>query len=288
LKGIVDENEDRRKEIRMLRDNLFSGTSVLESRKSVEQTEITVAQGHNIKLLTLVNMFFLPLTFVTSIFGMTNMDPNASFWRFGVVMATVCVPFFLLIGSMNTSIGMRFWREQFGGYWMRTFRFFWSLKTEPIISRSRSSSISSDNGNEVPSKLPGRSLTASEGIAERTKGFMNMEKGSDSEPSLGPTRMVSFAKPPSKQKETHNDPANLTDLLRREARIQAISPIPSPVTPQPALTAPPSIAKSNGMSSMTEASEVSSSRVYEKNSGGGIWSKLRVSRRRSGGREDHV
>jgi len=56
LKVIVDENEDRRKEIRMLRDNLFSGTSVLESRKSVEQTEITVAQGHNIKLLTLVNM----------------------------------------------------------------------------------------------------------------------------------------------------------------------------------------------------------------------------------------
>jgi len=204
-------------------------------------------------------------------------------------MATVCVPFFLLIGSMNTSIGMRFWREQFGGYWMRTFRFFWSLKTEPIISRSRSSSISSDNGNEVPSKLPGRSLTASEGIAERTRGFINMEKGSDSEPSLGATRMVSFANPPSKQKETHGDPANLTDLLRREARIQAISPIPSPVhPPQPALTAPPSIAKSNGMSSLTEASEVSSSRVDEKNSGGGLWSKLRVSRRRNGGREDHV
>jgi hypothetical protein len=42
----------------------------MEARKSVLQAEITVQQGHNIKLLTLVNLFFLPLTFVTSVFGM--------------------------------------------------------------------------------------------------------------------------------------------------------------------------------------------------------------------------
>lgn len=110
LKSLIEENEHLRKEIRDLRENLFSGTSVLESRKSVEQTEITVQQGQNIKLLTLVNMFFLPLTFVTSVFGMTNMPSEGFFWRFGVVMATVCVPFFL-IGSMNTNSGMRFWKE---------------------------------------------------------------------------------------------------------------------------------------------------------------------------------
>lgn len=69
LRKVILENEGRRKEIIGLRDELFSGTSIQESRKSVEATETTVQQGHNIKLLTLVSMCFLPLTFVTSVFG---------------------------------------------------------------------------------------------------------------------------------------------------------------------------------------------------------------------------
>lgn len=69
LRKVVAENEGRRKEIIGLRDELFSGTSIQESRKSVTATETTVQQGHNIRLLTLVSMCFLPLTFVTSVFG---------------------------------------------------------------------------------------------------------------------------------------------------------------------------------------------------------------------------
>ena len=69
LRKVIAENEGRRKEIIGLRDELFSGTSIQESRKSVMATETTVQQGHNIKLLTLVSMCFLPLTFVTSVFG---------------------------------------------------------------------------------------------------------------------------------------------------------------------------------------------------------------------------
>lgn len=54
LQEIYDDNDTRRKEIRTLRDQLFSGTSVLESRKSVDMAAVTILQGHNIKLLTLV------------------------------------------------------------------------------------------------------------------------------------------------------------------------------------------------------------------------------------------
>jgi len=54
LDNLYDEIDEGRKEIRTLRDQLFSGTSVLESRKSVELSEVTILQGHNIKLLTLV------------------------------------------------------------------------------------------------------------------------------------------------------------------------------------------------------------------------------------------
>lgn len=59
LEDQIKENNERRLEIRDLRDQLFSGTSVLESRKSVELSEITILQGHNVKLLTLINIFFM-------------------------------------------------------------------------------------------------------------------------------------------------------------------------------------------------------------------------------------
>ncbi|PVH71167.1 hypothetical protein DL98DRAFT_553765 [Cadophora sp. DSE1049] len=112
LYKLFEENDDRRKEIRTLRDQLFSGTSVLESRKSVELSGVTILQGHNIKLLTLVSIFFLPLTFVTSVFGMSNM-PSEGFKDFTITMVAVCVPFFLLIGSLNTTSGMEFWRSKY-------------------------------------------------------------------------------------------------------------------------------------------------------------------------------
>lgn len=57
LNRLDNDNDERRKEIRTLRDQLFNGTSVLESRKSVELSTVTILQGHNIKLLTLVHFF---------------------------------------------------------------------------------------------------------------------------------------------------------------------------------------------------------------------------------------
>jgi CorA-like Mg2+ transporter protein len=201
LKGLVDENESLRKEIRDLRENLFSGTSVLESRKSVEQTEITVQQGQNIKLLTLVNMFFLPLTFVTSVFGMTNMPQEASFWRFGVVMVTVCVPFFLLIGSMNTSTGMRFWQEHLRAL-MRSFGSWltWWRQSPRLGSLSNSTSTESSDPKLV--RMKERSLSATEGIQERTAQFAN----SSDEPNPHSTplkRAISFGPPISSQSDVN-------------------------------------------------------------------------------------
>jgi len=124
LKGLEDIdrlNNEKMKEIKGLRDHLFSGTSVVESRRSVQQQAITVDQGNNIKILTLVTIFFLPLTFVTSVFGMTNMDPNDSFIRFGVVSLAVCLPTYMLIGSLNTNRGFKFWTEKIHGLFSALF-----------------------------------------------------------------------------------------------------------------------------------------------------------------------
>lgn len=54
------------------------------------------------RLLTLVSIFFLPLTFVTSVFGMTNMPPKDSFKPFGIVTATICVPTYFFLVSVNS------------------------------------------------------------------------------------------------------------------------------------------------------------------------------------------
>jgi hypothetical protein len=40
---------------------------------------------------------------------------------FGVVMTTVCVPFFFLIGSLNTTKGMRFWRSRYHNFIGKVF-----------------------------------------------------------------------------------------------------------------------------------------------------------------------
>jgi hypothetical protein len=74
--------------------------------------------------LNQVSIFFLPLTFVTSIFGMSNMPDDHWSKTFGITMATVCVPFFLLIGFLNTTSGMEIFREKWHKFvaWARRDR----------------------------------------------------------------------------------------------------------------------------------------------------------------------
>lgn len=43
---------------------------------------------------------------------MSNMPSEIQFKDFAITMVTVCVPFFLLIGSLNTTSGMEFWRSK--------------------------------------------------------------------------------------------------------------------------------------------------------------------------------
>lgn len=58
LGEVLKRNERTRKEIENLRDQLFSGSSIKESRRAIDQ-------GDNIRILTMISMLFLPLTFVT-------------------------------------------------------------------------------------------------------------------------------------------------------------------------------------------------------------------------------
>lgn len=179
LEKLYDENDDLRKEIRTLRDQLFSGTSVLESRKSVELGEVTILQGHNIKLLTLVSIFFLPLTFVTSVFGMTNMPQDHVFTSFGIVMATVCVPFFVLIGFLNTTAGMEFWRDK----WHRLLAWITRKprpKSPSAAGIAGTQRITKTSSTEEIARTRSRSLSTTQAQAIRRAQVKHIRSGSAS------------------------------------------------------------------------------------------------------------
>lgn len=63
-------------------------------------------------------MNYRPLTFVTSVFGMTNMpaDPTP-WWPFGITLAAVCIPCFSLIGFLSTDFGYRIWAAKTKAFW---------------------------------------------------------------------------------------------------------------------------------------------------------------------------
>ncbi|KAH8195944.1 hypothetical protein TruAng_009893 [Truncatella angustata] len=79
LQQTYNKNEVTRQEIKSLRDQLFSGSSVKESRRAIEQ-------GDNIKILTSLSMIFLPLTFVTSVWSMTGFPLDVDDWQFPATM----------------------------------------------------------------------------------------------------------------------------------------------------------------------------------------------------------
>ncbi|KYK54793.1 hypothetical protein DCS_06753 [Drechmeria coniospora] len=123
LGEVLKRNERTRKEIENLRDQLFSGSSIKESRRAIDQ-------GDNIQILTTISMVFLPLTFVTvspraassrlsparystvegkplltcsqSVFGITQFTIPATDWRFPLTMVLVCVPFMLVVLHFQT------------------------------------------------------------------------------------------------------------------------------------------------------------------------------------------
>lgn len=171
LEDVEERNQDKMKEVKTLRENLFSGTSVLESRRSVQQQAITFQQGHNIKLLTLVTIFFLPLTFVTSVFSMTNIKYD-SFVPFGITTLVICLPTYMLIGSLNTTSGLQFWSQKTKNFFNR----FGHLLTILRFSSKPQPTTGASNPLGHPRPTKPRSQSASEGMAAR-EGLIGQQNG---------------------------------------------------------------------------------------------------------------
>ena len=89
--------------------DLLTRRMVLENEQAVRLQAIT-AQGHNIKVLILMTIFFLPLTFTTSIRGITYMN---NFVFIGIVIILSCVTAYILDRILNDGSGSGRWMEMF-------------------------------------------------------------------------------------------------------------------------------------------------------------------------------
>ena len=105
LKELRAKNELSQNKIRSRAEDIYRATAVLGTRSNMRQQAITVIQSHNIKILALVTIWFLPLIFVACIFSMTNMPARGSFVHFAIALVCVCLPVYTFIGLLNTGGG---------------------------------------------------------------------------------------------------------------------------------------------------------------------------------------
>lgn len=175
LEAIMAMNVQEMKDLKSLKDHLASGTSVRESREALRQAEITIQQNRNIKLLTLSTIFFLPLSFVTSIFGMTAIPEDTS-WIYPICAAViVCVPTYFLIGALDSRTGQSYLRNLIA--FLRHPR---SHKARANQLRRARSDIGGaayksrvKHGPAPPDKHLSRSLSTYEGLSSRSAHSKN-------------------------------------------------------------------------------------------------------------------
>ena len=92
LRNVVRKKQE---EVESLRRGLFGASALFDSRSAVRQ-------GDNIQLLTYVTIFFLPLSFSASIFGMQVVLPSLPIKVLIIVMPTIFVLTFLVVLNLES------------------------------------------------------------------------------------------------------------------------------------------------------------------------------------------
>ncbi|KAH7391240.1 hypothetical protein BKA64DRAFT_97957 [Cadophora sp. MPI-SDFR-AT-0126] len=107
LELILVRIKNKQEEVESLRDGLFNATSVREASRGTEIAEISIRQNHYLFVFTIMTVIYLPLGFVTSIFGMHLFDTTDS----GVVAARPKFYITLVVLSVSTYItaGLAYW-----------------------------------------------------------------------------------------------------------------------------------------------------------------------------------
>ncbi len=78
---------------------------VVQAWESVRQAEVTVLQGRAIMVFTIITIIFLPLSFMSSIFGMNNVE-------FGDGTTITLQDEFRIMCTFHLFISLRPWQAQ--------------------------------------------------------------------------------------------------------------------------------------------------------------------------------
>lgn len=95
-------------------------TSINENRQSNEAAQASIQlaktanlQNRNIKLFTIITIFFLPLGYVTSVYGMNNMPMDGPFYPFAYTTIAICLPTYVLMGLLWPTNPIETWNGWF-------------------------------------------------------------------------------------------------------------------------------------------------------------------------------
>jgi hypothetical protein len=142
-----------------------SGRSLEASLLSIQESKRSIEEAHAITRLTQLAFVFLPLTFVTGVFGM-NIKPfkdGADTWKFAITLVSVAVPAFLF--GMRTAGRdiMRYWNG-LERYWNGLMAMWWaglgsicSSMAQRVVSRDTYTNIlltAMDRGTQMPPPKP--------------------------------------------------------------------------------------------------------------------------------------
>ncbi|KAF8251251.1 hypothetical protein K440DRAFT_615862 [Wilcoxina mikolae CBS 423.85] len=95
FRAIGERIERKRQEIQGLSDGLFSASSVIEARLAADQNS-------NIRMLTLVTIAYLPLSFIASIYGMGALPKSANnLASFFIATAVACFITFSIVFNLR-------------------------------------------------------------------------------------------------------------------------------------------------------------------------------------------
>ncbi|PMD42964.1 hypothetical protein L207DRAFT_288847 [Hyaloscypha variabilis F] len=108
LKVVLELVQKKREEVESLRDGLFSASSVREAARSTQMARTSILQNRYIFVFTVTTVIYLPLSFVTSIFGMHLFDTTDP----GVVAARS--KFFITIIVLSVAT----YATAFVAYWL--------------------------------------------------------------------------------------------------------------------------------------------------------------------------
>ncbi|KAI1377822.1 hypothetical protein F4677DRAFT_443743 [Hypoxylon crocopeplum] len=101
--------------VKVLLDLKQQQASVVQAWQSIKQSEETIRQGRSIMMFTLVTIIFLPLSFMSSVFGMNNMEITDQTWS---IQREFLYMFTISAAVTLVSLVLAF------GTWVRAFLYF--------------------------------------------------------------------------------------------------------------------------------------------------------------------